>query len=162
MRKAKLFACAVAMAMALSLCACGNKDEEKDTKTKTEESSKEDSSEESEDESSDKFESIEAYITEPTIKESLDAMIQSLEGSGMTLEIKADGNKLVYVYTYTEVVKSDDIVAALEAGLEEQADGFITAAASIKDSVDVENPVVEIQYVDANGELICSREFQAE
>lgn len=156
----KVFACAVAVTMSLSLFACGKDDE--DTKSKTEQSSTEKSEDETSEESTEKFASIDEYINDETIKAQLDAMIESMEGSGMTMEIKADGNKLVYTYKYTELVKSEGMEETLKAGLDEQASNFTDAASAIKDAVEVENPVIVIEYVDANGEMIVSQEFAAE
>lgn len=158
----KLFACAVAMTMALSLGACGSKDDE-DTKAKTEESSdEEEEADDSSEEITGKFDSIEDYVNSELLQSQLSSMMDSLEGSGMSMEVKGEGDKLIYSYKYDEVVKAEGMAETLQAGLESQASTFSQVASSLKLAVDVENPIVVVEYIDANGEMIYSQEFTAE
>lgn len=116
----------------------------------------------SEDKKTEKYESIEAYLNDESIKIQMEAMTESLEGTGMTMEVSADGNKLVYRYTFTDIEKEEGMDQTLKSSLESQASSFSKAAASIKEAVDVDNPILVIEYADANGELILSQEFTAE
>ena len=87
---------------------------------------------------------------------------ESLESQGMTVEVVGEGNKLIYNYYYTELVNQEGLGEALEEGLTAEADTFSDVAASISEAVDVENPVVVVRYIDANGEVIHSQEFPAQ
>lgn len=155
----RVVACAVVMTMSLSLFAC-SKDEDKDTKSKTEESSK---TEDADDDSSDKeFASIEEYVNSDIMQAEINSMLDSVQEQGMKMEVKGEGNKLIYSYTYTEMENEDGMKEALEAGLDSQKGTFVSVAQSLETIVDVENPVVVVEYIDANGTVIASREFAAD
>ena len=50
----------------------------------------------------------------------------------------------------------------LKAGLDSQKDTFKNVAASLKDAVNVSNPIVVVQYKDSDGNEIYSAEFTAD
>lgn len=153
----KVFACAAVLTMSLSLCACG-KDEYKDTKTKTEEGSKT----EDEDIADDGlYASIEEYVNSDAMQDEIASMLDTIEEQGMKMEVKGEGNKLIYSYTYTELEETDGMKEALDAGLDSQKSTFVTVAKSLTEVVDVEDPVVVVEYIDVNGNVICSREFSS-
>ena len=86
----------------------------------------------------------------------------SLEGTGMSIELTADENKLIYNLT----IEDPDLSAAMDASalesyLDSQTATFEAIAAALPASVDVENPVVVVRYLDYTGEEIASREFAA-
>lgn len=109
-----------------------------------------------------KYDSIEAFINSDMMKAQMQTQTQSLEGSGMTLELAADGNKLIYNFTFEDEALTKDtdaLKAGLEAGVEAQTATFESVAASLKAAVEVENPVVVIRYLDHAGEEIFTHEF---
>lgn len=146
----KVGACALALTMVFSLGACSSDDKKSETK-KTEETKTDDG----------KFTSIEAYLNDATVKSQMKQVMDSLEGSGMKVEIKADGDKLVYSYQYEEIENMDGLKEQLATQLDAQAATFENTASSLKTAVDVENPVVVVEYIDAKGEMIHSAEFAA-
>ena len=67
----------------------------------------------------------------------------------------------MYTFAYPEGVPTDNLGDALETAMDSQAATFEAAAASLKVSVDVENPVVVVRYTDSQGKELVSREFTA-
>ena len=43
-----------------------------------------------------KFADMEAYVNDPTVKASLDQVIDAMQGSGMNMEIVGEGDTLIY------------------------------------------------------------------
>ena len=50
----------------------------------------------------------------------------------------------------------------LQSAMDGQADTFKNVASSLKLAVEVENPVVVVEYIDMNGEVILSAEYTTE
>lgn len=164
MKKMRFLVCLAAMTMVLSLGACGQ-DNGADANNQTEESGSENAAETQDNEKdsdSDKYASIEEYISSDAVQAELATLKESVAGQGLSMDITADGNKLIYTYTYTDVEKTDDMVTALKEGMVAQEASFTALADALKLEVDVENPVVVIEYLDANGEEIYSQEYTAE
>ena len=109
-----------------------------------------------------KFESLEDFVNSDIMQQQLETQFASLEGTGMSIELTADDNKLIYNLT----IEDPDLSAAMDASalesyLDSQAATFEAIAAALPASVDVENPVVVVRYLDYTGEEIASREFAA-
>lgn len=109
-----------------------------------------------------KFESLEDFVNSDIMQQQLETQFASLEGTGMSIELTADDNKLIYNLT----IEDPDLSAAMDASalesyLDSQAATFEAIAATLPASVDVENPVVVVRYLDYTGEEIASREFAA-
>lgn len=75
------------------------------------------------------------------------------------VDVLAEGNKLIYEFTYGPDVNTEGIADALSAALQEQASTFELVAQTLKAAVDVENPVVVVTYKDSQGNVIVSQEF---
>lgn len=107
-----------------------------------------------------KYKSVEAYVNSDEVQD----VLKSLEGqmSGLNIDITADGDKMVYTYTYEDLEKQDGMAEAIESEMEKEASTFQDTANEIKKVVDAKNPSVVIEYVDKNGETIYSKEFVAE
>ncbi len=105
--------------------------------------------------------SLEDYFNDPTVKEAFDALKDAMEGSGMSMDIVIEGNKMTYVYTFEEVAKDASVEEQLNAGLDEEAATFEQTAASMEEESGVSGVIVGVEYVDCNGETIVSREFTA-
>ena len=99
----------------------------------------------------------------PEVKTQIDSMIDSLKGSGMDIEVTGEGNKLIYTYTFDEQIDaSDAIKEALEDALSSQESTFQNVAKSIETEAKVSDPVVVVEYLNADGSELLVKEFKAE
>lgn len=108
-----------------------------------------------------KFPTVEAFVKSDIMQETMKGLKESLEDEDMAIDLKADGNKLVYVFTIKNVEEDqrEAVKSGLESAMESQAETYENIAGSMKDAVDVENPVVVVLYQDGEGNEIYSREF---
>lgn len=178
MKKLTIFA-ALAMVACLSaftFTGCGGSNTEStasDTsaqESKTEESSKTEEESSRAEESSKteeasmvngKYASIEAYLADPTIKSALDSMIAS--NDTLTIEVKAEGDSLVYEYKYTQTYEDIELMKqSLESSASSVESTMVGVANSLKTCVDVENPTVVMRYLNGDGALICEIEYGAD
>lgn len=168
-RKMLLVMCVATFAFAFT--ACGKSDnsepgvvEEEDTAKDEAEELEEPAAENEEDASdlpaSGKYATLEDFINSDLMQEQLDSQIASLEGTGLTAEVTAEDNKLVYNFTITDpnVAASLD-AAALQSSLDSQASTFESIASTIPLAVEIDNPVVVVRYLDSTGAVIVSQEF---
>ena len=108
---------------------------------------------------------IEDYIASDEIQEQLESVKSSLVSSGIDVDVIGEDNKLIYVYTYSDQFDEDAVDALaeqLESAMSTQASTFEDVAASLKEKTDVEDPIVEVRYVNADGSEIYSQEFTAQ
>ena len=110
----------------------------------------------------EKFPDIKSYVESDLVQEQLDAQLSSLGDSGMSMEVLGEDNKLIYRYTMDGIVKTDALTEQLQSAMDGQADTFKNVASSLKLAVEVENPVVVVEYIDMNGEVILSAEYTTE
>ena len=109
------------------------------------------------------YASVEEFAASDEIQSQIDGMKESLNEAGMDIAVTGEGDKLVYTYTYQEMTDEDGTMAdAIKTQMDAQASTFTTVANSIKAAVNVENPVVVVRYLDANGDEIFSGEYPAE
>lgn len=106
-----------------------------------------------------KFSSIAEFLASDAMQQQLDTAMDSVEGEGMEISVTAEGNKLIYSYTYKIDMDFSGAAELLEEGLEAEADTFQSIASKIKLAVDVEDPVVVVTYLDNNGDEIYTAEF---
>lgn len=99
----------------------------------------------------EKLASVEEYLAIPQVQDQMDAMSELMESMGMTMTVAGEGNKLIYTYTYGQQIDA----AAQESTMK-------SVASSLKLYVDVENPIVVVHYLNADGSEIYTREFNAE
>lgn len=103
---------------------------------------------------------LEQFIT--LIQPQVDAMADSVEANGMTLEIIARDNSLVYSYQYIVDLGDLSVVGeALDAAMEQELfsstfDGVLEQLKSVVP--DAESVIVE--YLSQDGQLIASKEFK--
>lgn len=107
------------------------------------------------------YSSMEEYVASSEIQSQLNSLKNSFDGMGMSIDMRGEGNKLIYSYKYDTLVKEDGMAEMLESEAAKQADVFVQTAASLKTVVSVNNPVVVIEYIDANGEMIFTKEYAA-
>lgn len=108
-----------------------------------------------------KYGSMEDYVNSDEVQSQLSATLAEAEAQGMKMEVKGDGNKLIYAYTFAEGIETEGMADALKEALSAQASTFETIATTLKGAVDVDNPVVVVQYLASDGTEIYSQEFAA-
>ena len=109
------------------------------------------------------YASVEEFAASDDIQSQIAGMKETLNEAGMDIEVTGEGDKLIYTYTYQELTDEDGAIAeSIKTQMDAQASTFTTVANTIKAAVDVENPVVVVRYLDANGEEIFSGEYPAE
>src|SRR5699024_5983537 len=94
----------------------------------------------------------------------LASQMESLEDSGMTMELKGEDNKLIYNFIIEDESLSKLLstqTESLESTLDSQASTYSAVAASLTAAIDVEDPVVVVQYSASDGTVIISKEYAA-
>lgn len=108
------------------------------------------------------YASIEEYISDPEISKSLDSTKEKF-GDKLTFEYHAEGDKLIYDYTYTEQYSEAALVSikpTLEASFEEEADSFNQVVDVLKKTVNTESPKLVINYRNGDGSIIATHTFE--
>ena len=111
---------------------------------------------------SSKYKTMEDYVKSSEVQEQISSVKSEVENAGMSIELKGEGNQLIYVYTIDSAYVTDSTASQLESGLSSQSSVFVELASALKDEVAVDNPVVVVQYVDSDGNEIFSQQFNAE
>ena len=111
---------------------------------------------------SGKFATVAEFAKSSEVQTQLEAQKKSLDGSGMDIAITGEDNKLIYTFTYLEMENQEGMAEALQQGLEAEKATFVSVAKTIKLAVDVDDPIVVVQYLDSKGDVIYSAEFTAE
>ncbi len=109
-----------------------------------------------------KYSSVSDYLNADEVKSQLSEAQKSLEGSGISVEVTAEGEKMVYTYNCAKLTKSDELVTAMEAQMAKADSTFQNAANEMKKFVDVKNGQIEVTYLDSAGETICSKTYTAQ
>lgn len=108
------------------------------------------------------YSSVSDYLNADEVKSQLSQAQKSLEGSGITVDVTADGDKMIYTYNCAKLKKSDELVTAMESQMAKADSTFQNAANEMKKFVDVENGQIEVTYKDSEGETICSKTYTAQ
>lgn len=107
---------------------------------------------------------LEKYFQTDEMQEMVQEAKDSVEGSGMSIEILAEGNTLIYEYTFEEDSFDDSILDAVKeqlvSGLESTASTFEGIASDLNDELKVENSTVVVRYL-YNGETLAESEYTA-
>ena len=177
----------MALAMVLSLYACGSENGSSDqSSSQLSSSSEESSSQVSDDSSSSESESssdesttstsastsgtyasIQEFLDDPTVKAQLDEMIGQLkeQDDSMSISVTGEGNKLVYLFTFSEAATEgadlETMGSALEEAMAGQEANFEGIANSVALVVDVPDPKVVVTYAAHDGTVIFTKEFSA-
>jgi hypothetical protein len=122
-----------------------------------------DSSDDDSSASSGKYGSIDEYVQSDAVQNELATVKSQAESGGMTLDVRGEGNALVYDFTLPAGTDASTagLTEQLNSGLETQASTFESIATMMKTAVEVDNPVVRVIYRDANGSTLASRDFAA-
>jgi hypothetical protein len=154
----RILAVSMAAVMALSLASCGSNEKE----GKDDVVSNESQVEASKVESDAGFQTIEEYLASDEIQSQLDTIRDSMSNDEVTVDIAAEGNKLIYICTYTEQIEAEGLAEQFESALDEKASAFGSMAQSLGAQIGVDSPTVEVRYLNADGSEIYTREFAAE
>ena len=139
-RKMLLLMCAMTLAFALTACG-GSGDDADDT-------------------AAGKFASIQEFIDSDMMQKELATQLESLEGTGISMELTAEDNKLIYNFKIDDPDLSAVMdTATLESTLDSQASTFESVAGVLPAAIDIENPVIVVRYLDSDGNELASREF---
>ena len=170
-RKLLLLMCAMTLAFALT--ACGGSGDDADTsggaaQTEEDASGGDDAAAEddtsaddtADDTAAGKFASIQEFIDSDMMQKELATQLESLEGTGISMELTAEDNKLIYNFKIDDPDLSAAMDSAtLESTLDSQASTFESVAGALPAAIDVENPVIVVRYLDSDGNELVSREF---
>lgn len=110
--------------------------------------------------------SVGEYLEDPSVAEQIDTEIAAAEGTGLAIAVYADGNTLVYDYTYAEQLNLSDetarqsMVDALKSGTEAQAATYENIAAMLRSVISADDIKVRLTYNNADGSEIYSCEFE--
>ncbi|MEE1319059.1 MAG: DUF4854 domain-containing protein [Ruminococcus sp.] len=106
---------------------------------------------------------LNAYIESETFQTQLDSMKSSVE-SMMDVDVRAEENKLIYEITYkTQIDDSllDATKEQLDSTFNAMSSTYENLANSMKEEVGIDNPVVVLSILNADGKEITSLEFSA-
>lgn len=108
---------------------------------------------------------LEKYFQTDEMQEMVQEAKDSVEGSGMSIEILAEGNTLIYEYTFEEDSFDDSMLDAVKeqlvSGLESTASTFEGIASDLNDELKVENSTVVVRYL-YNDETLAESEYTAD
>lgn len=134
-----------------------------ETETKTE---NEETKEEIADDSK-QYETLEDYFNEPEAKNTFDKQIASSSTDDITILCDVKGNELTCTLKFTNNsiigANVDDIKAALDAGLEAQADSFKKLAKELDETIGKERAcTIIVRYADLDGNVFAQKAFKAD
>ena len=107
---------------------------------------------------------LEEYFQTDEMQEMVQEAKDSVEESGMSIEILAEGNTLMYEYTFEENSFDDSMIDAVKeqlvSGLESTASTFEGIASDLNEELKVDNSKVVVRYL-YNGEALAESEYTA-
>lgn len=107
------------------------------------------------------YTSVEEYLADPVIKELFDERKKE-NNDDIALEIKAEGNTLVYEYTYLKVHDKDYIKKeSFDTATEDMRESMTALAKSLSDYIQADDVIVTARHISADGELLYEAEFSA-
>ncbi len=102
--------------------------------------------------------SMDKYIS--SIQSQIESMKDTLESSGMKLELVQRENSLVYRYQFTaDIGDADAAKQTLESGMEQMASTFEAGLKELKQKVSGAESLI-VEYVDKDGNVIFSKEYK--
>lgn len=102
--------------------------------------------------------SMDKYIS--SIQSQMESMKDTLDSSGMKLELVQRENSLVYRYQFTtDIGDADAAKQTLESGMEQMASTFQAGLKELKEQVSGAESLI-VEYVDKDGNVIVSKEYK--
>ena len=78
------------------------------------------------------------------------------------MQLRGEGNRLIYEYTYTTLAMTEEMRPLMEQELDQQDGGHSSLwRTPCTDVVGVQQPTVVVRYLDMNGAQIAAREYPA-
>ncbi|MFT8987180.1 MAG: DUF4854 domain-containing protein [Bifidobacterium psychraerophilum] len=110
---------------------------------------------------SGRYKSIDEYVKSDEVQSQLSSVKSQAESGGMSLDVRGEGNALVYDFTLPDGMSASTAGLAdqLNSGLDKQASTFQSIATMMKSAVEVDNPVVRVIYRDTSGATVASKDF---
>lgn len=108
-------------------------------------------------------EKLKSFIESETFQSQIDSYKSSF-GSTLDVDVKADENKLIYEFTYKSQIEDDDVEVMkeqLDTTFEANAATYEDIANELKSELKIEDPVVVIQALNADGTTIYEKSFKA-
>lgn len=104
------------------------------------------------------FASVQEYVDAQ--KEQIAAAIEKMEGSGMSVEITADQDALVYRYVYDDAVEvTEETTAIYEENLDTFNAQFEAVLDEMAEFIDVKKPEIRIIYENPDGSIVYTRTY---
>ena len=107
------------------------------------------------------YDTVEDYINTPDVKKSIDSA-KDASSDVMTFDYHAEGNQLIYDYTYNDQISDSDldgIRTNLENSLESNADKYTEVVKVLKKNVKINDPQIVLNYHNADGSVIATRTY---
>ena len=104
---------------------------------------------------------MEDYFNTDEMQKQIEQVKSQVEGSGLSVDVKAEGNKIVYTYTYDSTEYSDELKANLEEAMQGQESTLQSTAASLKEQAKIDSITMEYVYIDCNGKEVFRKSFSA-
>ncbi len=157
-------ALAVSAALGMASCADSPKDASSPSSTVSSQTEPADSSSAASSQTTPvgtKYATMKEYAEAPEVQKQMETMADLYKDSGMTFTMTGEGNKLIYTYTYPEGMNTSGMADAMDGIADQMAPSFELIAESLKNVVEVDNPVLVVKYMDADGTELYSREFSS-
>ena len=110
-----------------------------------------------------KVKTVEDYLKDKDVQSQMDTLKETKKNSGIDMEVKAEGNKLIYSYKYSDQIDEENLSAVkenLESGLEIQASVFDGILKTLKDEMKINDPSISVRYLNADGSEILTKEYK--
>lgn len=106
---------------------------------------------------------VEDFVNSKIVQDQVKEFKSQLEDSGMDIDVKGEGDKLVYSFTISDLdgVDKDLLGTQLSSALDSMASTFEGIATELAKVVTEGNPSVVVEYVTSDGEVLASKEFSA-
>ncbi len=174
----RIFAILIALLLIVALAACGEEESKTGgTTTDSGETSQLDTSYDAEKkaaskvddtpsstdngESAKKYKTLEEYLQDPLNVQGVEEMKKNSQDN-MDIDLRAEGDTLVYSFTYTTVYEEDSlpsIKSMLEQVMETAQDTFSNLAKMMQDDIE-ESITLKVVYCNGDGSVIAERTFE--
>lgn len=108
--------------------------------------------------------SVEDYLKTDMMQEMIKESKDEINGSGMSIDIRAEGNTMIYEYTFDDGSFDDSVLDAVKeqlvSGLASEAATFENVAADINSDLKIDDCIVVVRYL-YNGETLAESEYTA-
>lgn len=108
--------------------------------------------------------SVEDYLKTDMMQEMIKETKDEINGSGMSIDIRAEGNTLIYEYTFDDGSFDDSMLDAVKeqlvSGLASDAAAFEDVAADINSDLKIDDCILVVRYL-YNGETLVESEYTA-